>query len=225
MLKKILMALVVGFSTSSLFAFWASEGPKRELETLVITANYKSPRLLADLIQERTRQPYILLPAGDTDTKIYFCTPSRVNQEISAEKLSHFVKLANPERILILGDEVYVPKKYEALLDENIPVIRVTGSDWGRISGQLGFMLAVSGLEKNFSRLQKEMLTPGRTYRPFSAPAVNPVSKKADVKKVAPIEPMEPAKEQTKSVEPAKVEGAAAEKPAETASEKPVEKK
>ena len=29
---------------------WMSLGPKRKLETLVITGNYKSPRLLAELI-------------------------------------------------------------------------------------------------------------------------------------------------------------------------------
>ena len=151
---------------------WMSLGPKRKLETLVITGNYKSPRLLAELIQNESRQPYILLPDPSRgDNRIYFCPPKSAALEVRETYFNDFIRTAGPKRIIILGDERYVPRRFEDLLDKAIPVVRVTGANWFRIAEELTFMLNLNHLDRNYKRLRETMLDDGGIYRPVSRPA------------------------------------------------------
>ncbi len=173
MMRKLLSSLVLVLAAAPLFGAWMSEGPKRKIETLTITANYKSPRLMAEIIQSKSRQPYILVPsANSNDKNIYLCMPNKKTVVLNPDRLPHFIQWTNPQRLLILGGVNYVPRKYEKqLTDSTVPVVRIEGKDWGRIAAQLEFMLAVSGLEKNFIRLQGELTRPGGVYRMVSRPA------------------------------------------------------
>ena len=148
---------------------WRSLGPKREIHTLIITGNYKSPRLLADLIQDESRQPYILLPdPRDEVQKIFFCLPKK-SMEVQDKYFNDVIRTAGPKRIIILGDERYVPRRFEKMLDGKIPVVRITGESWGRIAEELTFMLNLNHLGRNFRKLQNKMYEEG--YRPVSRPA------------------------------------------------------
>lgn len=148
---------------------WRSLGPKREIHTLIITGNYKSPRLLADLIQDESRQPYILLPdPRDEVQKIFFCLPKK-SMEVQEKYFNDVIRTAGPKRIIILGDERYVPRRFEKMLDGKIPVVRITGESWGRIAEELTFMLNLNHLGRNFRKLQNKMYEEG--YRPVSRPA------------------------------------------------------
>ena len=151
---------------------WMSLGPKRKLETLVITGNYKSPRLLAELIQNESRQPYMLLPDPSRgDNRIYFCPPKSAAMEVREAYFNDFIRTAGPKRIIILGDERYVPRRYEDMLDKAIPIVRVTGANWQRIADELTFMLNLNHLDRNYKRLRETMLDDGGIYRPVSRPA------------------------------------------------------
>ena len=150
---------------------WMSLGPKRRLQTLVITGNYKSPRLLAELIQNESRQPYMLLPDPVRgDDRIYFCPPKSPALEVKETYFNEFIRTAGPKRIIILGDERYVPRRYEDMLDKVIPVVRVTGANWVRIAEELTFMLNLNHLDRHYKRLREEMLE-DQPYRPVSRPA------------------------------------------------------
>ena len=162
-----------------------SHGPKRQLQTLIITGNYKSPRLLAELIQNESRQPYILLPDPSRgDNRIYFCPPKSNALEIREADFNNFIRTAAPKRIVILGDERYVPRRFEDLLDKAIPVVRITGANWFRVAEELKFMLNLNHLDKNYRRLRQTMLEEGGIYRPISRPA-------APRQEVAPEAPVE----------------------------------
>ena len=151
---------------------WMSLGPKRKLETLIITGNYKSPRLLAELIQNESRQPYILLPdPAGTDKRIYFCPPKSAAMEVREMYFNDFIRTAGPKRIIILGDERYVPRRFEDMLDKAIPVVRITGANWQRIADELTFMLNLNHLDRNYKRLRETMLNDDGIYRPISRPA------------------------------------------------------
>ncbi len=164
---------------------WMSLGPKRQLQTLIITGNYKSPRLLAELIQNESRQPYILLPDPSRgDNRIYFCPPKSNALEIREADFNNFIRTAAPKRIVILGDERYVPRRFEDLLDKAIPVVRITGANWFRVAEELKFMLNLNHLDKNYRRLRQTMLEEGGIYRPISRPA-------APRQEVAPEAPVE----------------------------------
>lgn len=150
---------------------WMSLGPKRQIHTMIVTGNYKIPRLLAELIQDESRQPYILLPdPRDEVQKICFCPPTRNEAlEIQEKNFNAFIRTAGPRRIIILGDERYVPRRYEEMLDKKIPIFRVTGENWQRIAEELTFMLNLSRLDRNFRKLYEKMY--GDIYRPISRPA------------------------------------------------------
>ena len=168
---SLLSVLALLCAVSADAAPWMSLGPKRKLETLVITGNYKSPRLLAELIQNESRQPYMLLPDPVRgDGRIYFCPPQSAAMEVKEQYFNDFIRTAGPKRIVILGDERYVPRRYEDMLDKAIPVVRVSGSNWFRIAQELTFMLNLSHLDRNYRELRTEMIEEN-PYRPISRPA------------------------------------------------------
>ena len=162
---------------------WMSLGPKRKLETLVITGNYKSPRLLAELIQSESRQPYMLLPdPARGDGRIYFVPPKSAALEVKETYFNDFIRTAGPKRIIILGDERYVPRRYEDMLDKVIPVVRVTGGNWVRIAEELTFMLNLNHLDRNYKNLREKMFE-DQPYRPVSHPAPKREEKKEEAPK------------------------------------------
>ena len=72
--KTMLVSLALAVTFGAFGASWFGQGPKREVVTLVVTGNFKSPRLMAELIQSESRQPYLLLPIpGSDDNRIFFC--------------------------------------------------------------------------------------------------------------------------------------------------------
>ena len=169
---------------------WRSLGPRNQLQTLVITGNYKSPRLLAELIQNESRQPYILLPDPVRgDGRIYFCPPKSAAMEVREEYFNAFIRTAGPKRIIILGDERYVPRRYEDLLDKAIPIVRVSGSNWFRVAQELTILLNLSHLDRNYRELRTEMIEDGGIVRPVSRPAQpKPAENAADAKAEAPAD-------------------------------------
>ena len=158
---------------------WAASGPKRELTTLMVTGNYKSTRLLAETVQNENHQPYILLPDPRTnDKRIFFCPPPpAASLEIPGNRLNEFIRNANPRRIVIFGDERYVPASFERDLDGTIPMIRISGRDWNRIADEVTFILNLSHVDRNYRKLRETMLNDGSIYRPVSRPAPKPQPK------------------------------------------------
>ena len=170
MKKVVLLAVAVSAVTLSA-APWAALGPKRKPETLVIVSNYKSPRLMAELIQYESRAPYILLPTNESkDERIFFCPPKKTSIQIRNARFNAFIRFLNPKRIVVIGSDLYVNKKYVDLLDRTIPVVRVDGVDWNRMADELNFLLNLSHLDTNFKRLHETMLNDGSIYRPVSLP-------------------------------------------------------
>ena len=61
---KVMLALLGLFGfVASFAASWPSVGPARDVVTLVVCSNNQSPRLLAELIQAESKQPYLIFPA------------------------------------------------------------------------------------------------------------------------------------------------------------------
>ena len=102
----ILLALVV--AAGAYAAPWFANGPKRDVVTLVMAGNYKSPRLMAELILYESRQPYLLLPTPESkDQKIIYVQAKGPAYEIPEKSLQQFVQFLNPRRIVVLGDDRY----------------------------------------------------------------------------------------------------------------------
>lgn len=161
----VLLALV---AASGVFAAsWFANGPKRDVVTLVVTGNYKSPRLMAELILYESRQPYLLLPTPESqDQRIIYVQAKGNAHEIPEKSLPQFVQFLNPSRIVVLGDERYVPAKYLNLLDRAIPIVRIEGEDWNRVADQTTLLLGLSNLGGDYRKLRDEMTSKGKLLRP-----------------------------------------------------------
>ena len=171
-LKKAVFLAVFSVAAGTLCAApWVSLGPKRVPETLVVVSNYKSPRLLAELIQNECRAPYLLLPTPDSkDDRIFFCPPRKTAIQVRETRLNAFVRFLNPKRIVVIGNDTLVNRRYIDRFDRTIPVVRIDGVDWYRMAEELNFMLNLSHLASNFKRLREIMLNDGSIYRPVSLP-------------------------------------------------------
>ncbi|MBQ9501929.1 MAG: hypothetical protein IJU70_07225 [Lentisphaeria bacterium] len=169
--KAVFLAVFTAAAGTLCAAPWVSLGPKRVPETLVVVSNYKSPRLLAELIQNECRAPYLLLPTPDSkDDRIFFCPPRKTAIQVREARLNAFVRFLNPKRIVVIGNDTLVNKRYVDCLDRTIPVVRIDGVDWYRMAEELNFMLNLSHLASNFKRLREIMLNDGSIYRPVSLP-------------------------------------------------------
>ena len=161
-MKTGLIVLATCVCTGVFAASWITNGPKRDIVTLVVTANYKNPRLMAELILNESRQPYLLLPTPQSkDPKIIFIQPKGPALEIAPGNLRHFLSYLNPRRVVVLGDERYVSnqfvEEYLKKLEFPIPVVRIEGNDWNRIAEETTLLLSLSHLGDNFQRLRQEM--------------------------------------------------------------------
>ena len=166
------MLLLSSLAISASALPWTVFGQHRKPVTLVITANYKSPRLMAEIIQAESRQPYLLLPVKESsDNRIIFCPAKKDGAlQIQESRINEFVRWLAPKRIIVLGNENFVPAKYTDMLDKTIPVVRIEGASWARVADELNFMLNLSNLSGDFRRLSQEMMDQGGIYRPISRP-------------------------------------------------------
>ena len=162
--KKALVGAFFFTTLSSSFAgFWEAitpyRGPKRDVITLVITSNYKHPLVIAQLLQEETKQPYLLLPA--INGKGIFFNPPRERSaealEINETNLARFIKFLNPKQIVILGDKQYVPEKYRKMIAKNIPVITIEGNNWQKIADRVSILLDARNIAYDYKKLGQEL--------------------------------------------------------------------
>lgn len=166
-MKKIFVFAVFAFiSAIACGNPWSYHGPKRDIVTLVVTANYEKPRLIAELIQVENRQPFILLPANG-EGNIYFCPPTHLGSSkfVAKEKLGKIVAFIAPKQIIVLGNEKYVPVSYVKELRKIAPVIVVNADTWQQAADTIAPMLNLSRLPGSFRKLSAE-LESGRLYIP-----------------------------------------------------------
>lgn len=146
---------------------WFVRGNKYNIETLVVTGNYKSPRLMADLIQAESRQPYIIVPAANAKDNMCYLALPKSGVAVREDQFGSIVNYTGCRRVVILGDTNCVPEKYEAMIGKNTPVVRITG-DWERIAEELTFMLNLSDLKRTYPKLRRKLNV---NYQPIAAPA------------------------------------------------------
>jgi len=163
-LKKVFIGAFIFTTLSSSFAdFWESitpyRGPKRDVITLVITGNYKHPLVIAQLLQDETKQPYLLLPA--TNGKGIFFNPPRERSEaaleISEVNLARFIRFLNPKQIVILGDDRYVAEKYRKMIGKDTPVIAISGDNWQLVADRVSILLDANNVGYDYKQLGQQL--------------------------------------------------------------------
>ncbi|MBN1864080.1 MAG: hypothetical protein JW808_04200 [Victivallales bacterium] len=148
--------------------------PEKNVNTVLIIGNYTIPRLIAELVQEETRQPIVVIPAsGEGNVTFMPADLEDKTLEISLEDFSDFINFLNPEKIVVLGDRRYVPDSYIAKLDPRQTVITVTNRDWSDVAKTTSRILDLKYLIRDF-RAQQELIASGKLYRPSTSNARGP---------------------------------------------------
>lgn len=163
-LKKVFVVAFTFVALSSAFAgFWDAlmpyRSPKNDIITLIITANYKHPLIIAQLLQDEIKQPYLLLPAA-SGKGIFFNPPRNRSQaalEIREKNITRFVRFLNPRQILILGDKRYVAERYIQMIDKDIPIFTVSGNNWQRIADRLSILLDAPNVGYDYKQLGQQL--------------------------------------------------------------------
>ncbi len=168
-------------SASSFANSWWTEPYKRanqDISTLVITSNITMPRIMADLIQYSTRQPYILFPVK-SGGKIFLCGAGKDALEIKEGDVTRIINFLNPQQLLILGNkEMFVPK-YLKMIPDNQTVMMIYNEDWEMVAKTLSQFFNKPNMYYDFKDLAQEYR--GRLYTPTAPKKVELEVIKKDV--------------------------------------------
>lgn len=160
--KLLVTTAAILMAATSFAGFWdwstPYQGPDKDIITLVITANYKKPLLMAQLIQNENRQPFILLP-NSKEKKIFFWPAGKKNPaiEIKEKNLGRFISFLNPQQIIVLGDKRYVSAKYLNMINKNLTVVVIKNRDWIKASEVVQKMLNLNNLYRDYSRMYQKL--------------------------------------------------------------------
>ena len=173
-LRHVSLAVVAMFLAVSSFAGswdWMRpyKDPDKTVNTLIIIGNRRKPRIMADIIQAETKQPILVIPA-DSDGKIFFMPAKDTTMDVEFDDLRNFVKYLKPRRIVVLGDERYVPKQYLDQIDPSQTVVVVKNKSWRKIASMTQEVMDLTYLKREYAKAE-DKLESGELYRPTGAPA------------------------------------------------------
>jgi hypothetical protein len=165
-IKKMMTVLTLALGVS-VFAFdWTApfSGPKGQINTLVLTANYKPPLILVQLLMASNRQPYVQVPNSKEGKDSIYFFPAGKNAEGAAadglqvleKDLKRFIRFVNPKQVMVVGDKRYVAEKYIKMIDKKIPIIIIKGGDWQRIAASVGSLFDIPTLADDYKRIYKK---------------------------------------------------------------------
>jgi hypothetical protein len=154
---------------------------RNRVNTLLITGNYGRSRVLAALAQSKRKHPILLIsPEANGQDELFFMPTRPEAHPIPTSEYLKFVEFLHPQRVIVLGDESYVPRRYVDQLRQNqIPVIVVNNVDWARNAEALASIIDYKRLPKHYAGYvaKLEMAKAGAvpsdgTAAPATTPAV-----------------------------------------------------
>ncbi|HOK04806.1 MAG TPA: hypothetical protein P5270_01565 [Victivallales bacterium] len=196
--RHLLLSVVMILSSTMIVSAWdwmtPFKRPSKDIRTLIMVGNYTKQRILAELIQQETSQPILLLPAMPGG-KIFFMPAKKEALEIENAKFTDFVKFTKPERILIIGDGGAVTQSYIDRIDPYQTKILVYNKNMEQAAIEIGKILDLTDLADDFAKLNKD-LESGKLYKPGSAVSKPEVAlPESSISNQSPVLPPLPKKE------------------------------
>jgi hypothetical protein len=113
---------------------FARMGERDRVETLLITGNYGRSRVLAELAQEKRKHPILLIsPEAGGRNDIYFMPTRPEALALPEDQFLEYVEFLKPKRVVVLGDETYVPTRFlDQLRGSNVQTIVLNSKDWNK---------------------------------------------------------------------------------------------
>ena len=120
-------------------------------KNLIIAANVVDVRLLADLAQYHSKQPILIIsPEADGTSGLYFAPAGSKATHAEAGQFMEIVNFINPKRIIVLGGDDYVDRKFVDLARKKYPVLILDSDDWNLNAKSLGELLQIPALLKQY---------------------------------------------------------------------------
>jgi len=163
--------------------------PGKNIETLIIAGNYRQPRLIADLIQNETNQPIIILPSDGSD-KAYFLSGDRSDKTLLIKKkdFASFLKFCNPGTILILGDKHYTTNEFTDLINSKQTKVRISNKYWLNVVETIQHFFGLTYLTRDYKE-QMELINSGKLYEPATKTSMPVATMEDEIKNIpSPVE-------------------------------------
>jgi hypothetical protein len=126
---------------------------RNRVNTLLITGNYGRSRVLAALAQNKRKHPILLIsPEANGQDELFFMPTRPEAHPIPLGQYMKFIEFLHPQRVIVLGDETYVPRRYvDQLLQNQIPTIILGNVDWARNADALAGIIDYKHLPRDYA--------------------------------------------------------------------------
>ena len=137
----------------------------KRIPDLILTADYQSPVVLAELARKDSKVMYILLPTEySAEQKIMVYPPDKADAfEVKEEMLSRFISFVNPKRVIFLGGVEVVPAKYRLAVEPSYEHVEIEDLNWNINAIILGNLLMDRGMQKKFRDAFRNHPVPGKS--------------------------------------------------------------
>lgn len=126
--------------------------------TLILSGNYLHSRLLADLAQYYSKQPILLIsPDVDGAYQLFYLPSDNTGTSVNADDFMTIVEYVNPKRIVVLGGDDFVPRKFTDLARSKYSVLILDSDDWSRNAATLGELLKADKLAISFKQYKSNL--------------------------------------------------------------------
>ena len=126
--------------------------------SLMITGNYVDSRLLAELAQHYSKQPLLVIsPDVDGGYQLFFMPATKEATAISPDDFIEIVKYVNPKRIIVVGNDSFVPMKFIDQARADYSIISLDSDDWTKNATALGELLKIEKLPTLFQEYKKNI--------------------------------------------------------------------
>ena len=126
--------------------------------SLMITGNYVDSRLLAELAQHYSKQPLLVIsPDVDGGYQLFFMPAVKQASPVSPDEFMDIIKYVNPKRIIVIGNDSFVPVKFVDQARTDYSIISLDSDNWSKNAAALGELLKIEKLQTLFEEYKKNI--------------------------------------------------------------------
>ncbi len=155
-----IVAIVLGISLESraLTLNPFKRNGRVQATSLIITGNYVDSRLLAEISQHYSKQPMLVIsPDVDGGYQLFFMPAVKQASAISPDEFMDIIKYVNPKRIIVLGNDSFVPVKFIDQARNDYSIISLDSDNWTKNAAALGELLKIEKLPTLFNEYKKNI--------------------------------------------------------------------
>ena len=155
-----IVAIVLGISLESraLTLNPFKRNGRVQATSLIITGNYVDSRLLAEISQYYSKQPMLVIsPDVDGGYQLFFMPAVKQASAISPDEFMDIIKYVNPKRIIVLGNDSFVPVKFIDQARNDYSIISLDSDNWTKNAAALGELLKIEKLPILFNEYKKNI--------------------------------------------------------------------